>query len=298
MSVTKAAWKDAPGVGDEARAAAAWARERAGVQVREIREIGELKEASRLFQRIWGARDDGAVPISADLLRALSHAENYVAGAFDGVALRGALVGFLGGGPGHIHLHSHILGVAPATQVRGVGFALKLDQRSWAVDHGYRTVQWTFDPLVRRNAYFNLTKLGAEIDSYHPNFYGLMGDEQNRDDDSDRILVRWEVESEKARAAAAGVPHLPDELAASPDAATILRCLDHGGPGAAAGGGADTLLVQVPKDIIELRQTEPRRAKDWRLALREALVPALGDGYRCVGLTRDGKYVLRRSAGS
>jgi predicted GNAT superfamily acetyltransferase len=261
----------------------------AGVQVREIREIDELREASTLFHRIWGIREDGGLPITADLLRAFSHTDNYVAGAFDGMALRGALVAFLAGPTGQVHLHSHILGVVPSTQARGVGFALKMHQRSWARERGITTVQWTFDPLVRRNAYFNLTKLGAEIDSYLPNFYGAMGDEQNRDDESDRLLVRWDT-------AAAGEPPLVDALASAPGAATVLRCGDDGGPIAGALSAAETLLVEVPGDIVELRRTQARRAKDWRMALRETLVRVLGDGYRCAGLTREGRYVFRRGA--
>ncbi|STS10865.1 Uncharacterized conserved protein [Gordonia bronchialis] len=99
-------------------------------------------------------------PVSTDMLRALSHAGNYVAGAFIGDHLAGGSVGFFGAPVGHT-LHSHITGVSKRGRGHNVGYALKMHQRTWALHRGLRTITWTFDPLVARNAYFNITKLGA-----------------------------------------------------------------------------------------------------------------------------------------
>ena len=78
-----------------------------------------------------------------------------------------------------IHLHSHITGVAPGHRGRSVGFALKQFQRSWALAHDVPTIEWTADPLVRGNVYFNLVKLGASIVAYHDDFYGPLRDRLN-----------------------------------------------------------------------------------------------------------------------
>ena len=75
-----------------------------------------------------------------------------------------------------------------------MGFALKLHQRAWCLDRGITLMEWTYDPLVARNAYFNLSKLGATVAEYLPDFYGVMGDGINRFDESDRILVHWPLE--------------------------------------------------------------------------------------------------------
>ncbi len=58
-------------------------------------------------------------------------------------------------------MHSHMLAALPGPAARGVGYALKLAQRAQALDQGIHLVRWTFDPLVARNAWLNLGKLGA-----------------------------------------------------------------------------------------------------------------------------------------
>ena len=65
-------------------------------------------------------------------------------------------------------------------------------------------IAWTYDPLIRRNAYFNLAKLGARPVEYLPNFYGAMDDAINGGTETDRMLVRWELRSDLAVAACAG----------------------------------------------------------------------------------------------
>src|SRR6266542_3171738 len=102
--------------------------------------------------------------------------DNYVAGAMRDRRMVGASVGFLHPAGGVFGLHSHITGVRAAARGRGAGFALKQHQRAWALARDLPVVTWTFDPLVRRNAFLNLVKLGAEVVEYLPDFYGPMGD--------------------------------------------------------------------------------------------------------------------------
>ena len=282
------------GVQVAAAEAASLAQERAGVRVRVLDQVTELQLASELFAAIWGRSGDAVPPVTPDLLRALSYAGNYVAAAFDPAGeMQGALVGFIGGPRGDAHLHSHILGVAPSSQVRGAGFALKLHQRAWALQNGYDEVGWTFDPLVRRNAYFNLSKLGAELDSYLVNFYGAMDDAQNQLGESDRILVRWNLLSERAASAAGGTDS--DPLSQRPP--TSVRILAMGGskqPEMSALNGATSALVETPEDIVRMRSEAPHLATAWRLALREKLQEVLAAGYRCAGVSRQGEYVFQR----
>ena len=98
----------------------------------------------------------------------------------------------------HLHLHSHITGVDPRLQNRSLGFALKQFQRSWALAHGTSSIRWTADPLVRRNLYFNLCKLGATVVDYYPDFYGPLLDGVNGAGESDRVLLHWELASPRA----------------------------------------------------------------------------------------------------
>ncbi|GAC1326976.1 MAG: hypothetical protein NVSMB17_00410 [Candidatus Dormibacteria bacterium] len=256
--------------------------------IAEVDDVPRLVEVSELFREIWGKNPGLGPPINADLLRAIAHSGGYVAAAYDnGGQAQGALVGFLGNRAGRTYLHSHILGVRADRQARGTGMALKLHQRGWALERGYNSIEWTFDPLVRRNAYFNLTRLGAEISSYLVNFYGVMDDAQNRQDESDRVLVSWQVRPERARPAAPGADRTAPTrlLTAAPDGTPVAGSAD---PGCVAA------IVQVPVDIVSMRSQQPSLAREWRFALREALVPALEAGYRCHGVTRDGEYLLTR----
>src|SRR5262249_13597994 len=149
-----------------------------------------------------------------------------------------------------------------------VGFALKLHQRAWALRRGVTVIEWTYDPLVRRNAYFNLVKLGALPAEYLPNFYGDMADTINNGDDSDRLLARWTLDAPEVAAASLGKPAFRDaqrEIAAG--ALIALGSADDGSPVIGPLDG-DVLLVAVPPDFESLRATDPSRARRWRLALR------------------------------
>lgn len=236
------------------------------LNIRQLERMPDLDELANLFATIWGR--PGEPPLDTSTLRALSHSGNYVAGAYARDRMIGGLIGWLGGHPpDDLHLHSHILGVLPDTEARGVGFALKQHQRSWCLDREVGSVMWTFDPLVRRNAYFNLVKLGADAVEYLVDFYGAMDDGINTGDESDRLLIRWNLRSEKAVAAAAGRASEPP-----------------------AGEGA--VRVPVPEDIVAIRRGDPALARRWRHQVREALGVAMSRGYHVTGFTRDFEYVL------
>ncbi len=272
---------------------AAAAARAAGVTVRELADLSELNDVVELFASIWG-RDDGP-PMNLELLRALTKAGNYAAGAFADDRLVGACVGFFHA-PSEDALHSHIAGVADGMTGRNVGFALKLHQRSWAMQRGVSQIAWTFDPLISRNAYFNLVKLGAQAAEYLPNFYGSMLDTINGGDDSDRLLVRWRLRDPAVVAACTGrhgPAEVTDELAAG---ATIGLDIDADGAPLPGELDGQTVLVAVPRDIEALRAVDPRLAKRWRLALRETLSVLLDDGGRIDGFDRAGWYVIRRNA--
>jgi predicted GNAT superfamily acetyltransferase len=244
-----------------------------------------------LFEAVWGAAPGTMLPMGA--ARALEHAGNYVAGAFDrDGGLVGAAIGFFGRRDRRLILHSHIAGVHPAVQGRAVGFALKQHQRAWALAAGIRTVEWTFDPLVRRNTFFNVTKLGVRVVAYHPDFYGPMDDAVNAGEPTDRCVARWDLAAPAAVAAADGAAAEPDRgalLAAG--AAVVLDQAPDGAP-VTRPAATGTRLAWVPTDVVALRGRAPALAHAWRLALRDTLVGAFRGGFALTGATRDGWYVL------
>jgi len=278
---------------DRAVQAADAAAQAAGVTVREVSDLADLDAVVRLYATIWGR--GGNPPVTIELLRAFTKAGNYVGGAYDEAgALVGACVGFFHA-PSEDALHSHIAGVSPTMAGRHVGFALKLHQRAWALLRGVSEIAWTFDPLVSRNAYFNLVKLGAQPAEYLPNFYGAMLDSINGEDDSDRLLMRWRLRDPAVVVACDGgaTPAvMSDELAAG--AVVALGVSADGAPEPGRLDGTVS-LVAVPHDIAALRVSDPALAQQWRIAVRDVLSALVADGARITGFDRAGWYVVRRT---
>jgi predicted GNAT superfamily acetyltransferase len=228
------------------------------------------------------------------MLRALSYSGSYIAGARVGGRMVGGLVGWLGVSSANVlHMHSHILGVVTNSQAAGIGFDLKQDQRRWCLERGVTTVEWTTDPLVRRNAYFNLTKLGARASRYLVNFYGTMSDGLNAGEESDRLLMSWELDSPRAKAAAEGRAAELDISGLVRDGAVKMLSVGPAGePLIGEASGARVLICQVPEDIVAVRHADPAVARSWRLAVRGVVRDALRAGYEVTGATRTGWYVL------
>ncbi|MER7210955.1 GNAT family N-acetyltransferase [Streptosporangium sp. NPDC000239] len=254
---------------------------RAGVRLLSLHGTADLQRADRLLRQVWGTRPGDDPPISLDVMCALAHVGGYIGGAFLDEELVGAAVGFLAADRS---LHSHVAGVASRARGLGVGLALKEHQRAWAAERGLVAVSWTFDPLVRRNAYFNLVKLGAKVAEYLPDFYGPMSDGINDGDVSDRLFVTWPVTPDPAPAT---------ERAAGPSETAAVTVLDEAGT-VRPGGGAPLLRCATPPDIERLRVDEPGEARHWRAALGGVLGAAFADGYRITGFTRSGWYLLAR----
>ena len=250
------------------------------VDVREVTTVAEVRAIEALFVATWETSADQP-PVGAEILRAFAHSGCYVAGAYDGEHLLGASVGFLGGSNGHAHLHSHITGVAREAQGRGVGRSLKFHQRAWCLDRGIDVITWTFDPLVRRNGWFNLHQLGADIIAFERDFYGEMRDGVNVGDHSDRCLVRWDLAGAAARPALDADGAVP-VLTESPDGGPLLAAADNG----------CARRVAVPVDGVALRRQRPELAKAWRRAFRDSFGAAWDEGLRVEGMTASREYVL------
>ncbi|GAA2313041.1 hypothetical protein GCM10010149_75100 [Nonomuraea roseoviolacea subsp. roseoviolacea] len=253
------------------------------VELRILHGTSQFQAADRLLRRIWNTRAGDDPPVAVDLMCALAHTGGYVAGAFLDGELVAAASGFLAEGAS---LHSHVVGVAAEAQGRGIGRAIKAHQRAWAAERGLNSISWTFDPLVRRNAFFNLARLGARAERYVPDFYGPMNDGINGGDVTDRLFAHWPVHPAPAPASPAFHPDRNGE------AEVILD--ESGAP--REPGGAAVLRCATPADAERLRREHPEEAARWRTAQRAALGGALADGYRITAFTRDGWYVLERAA--
>lgn len=264
----------------------------AGVRLRPLGTLEAVREARALFAQVWGSGVNDP-PLSVEVMRAIELAGGYVIGAYSTDQLVAASVGFLGfDGFDRPTLHSHISGVLPSAQGRRIGRAIKLHQRAWALARGIETITWTFDPLVRRNAWFNLTTLGAQGVDYLVDFYGPMDDVLNAGEASDRLFARWDLREPRVVAAASG----ERALRQPEDGRLVLE--DHQGfpwpVTAVPPDDAQPLLVRLPVDVERLRIDRPEAARVWRMALRDALIPAFANERRATAMTRNGCIVLSR----
>lgn len=291
-----------PGGGDatlaEARAVTASAADASGIRIADVHAHDHLTAVSRLFDEVWGREGDAGGIMSTELLHAMEHAGCQVTAAFagpDGDEMVGATAAILGRDPdsGASYLHSHITGIVGDAQLRGVGWALKQYQRAWCLERGIAHVRWTFDPLVRRNAVFNLVKLGARPIAWLDDAYGPMPDRRNAGLPTDRFVASWDLTEARVVRAAGGVfaePRLEGLRRAG--AVEILR--DEDGEPVTVDADAPRLLAQVPADIEAIRADDPDRARRWVDAARATLGRAMRADHRVTGVTRDGWYVLGR----
>jgi len=281
---------------DSATRAAQAAARASGVQIRELAEVDDLQRLCVLVDEIWHPEPTNP-PVTAEFLRALAYAGNYVAGAFAGDQLAGICVGFFDA-PAEHAMHSHIAGVSARVGGKHVGFALKLHQRAWALSRDVTTIAWTFDPLVCRNAYFNIVKLGAAAAEYLPDFYGAMDDLINAGDDSDRLLAVWPLAADSVASASQGAVSAADASRLRAAGAAVALDIDADGLPAIrdADPRASTVLVRVPLDIETVRRHHEAVARRWRHAVRQVLGGLMSDGARVAGFDRSGWYVVQRGA--
>jgi len=193
--------------------------------------------------------------VSVNMLVACLEEGGVAIGAFHGERIVGSAFGFRTFDPRV--LHSHYMAVDPDYRRGGLGEQLKRRQAEWCVDNGVTAMRWTFDPLQLANAHLNLNKLGAFGVSYHVNHYGALGG-INGSLPSDRLTVQWELERPRPAFAEQFVLHVPD---ASPQ----------------------QIAASAPEALHA------------RVAVRDAMSPHLGDGWKVVGVHREARtYTLGR----
>jgi predicted GNAT superfamily acetyltransferase len=231
------------------------------ILIRKILTLTEQKLARDLFDKTW--EGTSGTEITPNLLQAMVHSGSYLSGAFIDNKIVGAAFAFPATNSG-LHLHSHMTAVLDEYRDKGVGYVLKIDQWNWAKKHKYSHLSWTFDPLVRRNAKLNIVKLGVDISSYYPNFYGAMPDTLNAGDESDRLMVSWSTDIDEPKA---------------------RELITHPKP--------DDILIEIPEDIVSIRSKDQSESMKWRSLVRKQFLAAFEKNWKVIGFSANNEYVLR-----
>jgi predicted GNAT superfamily acetyltransferase len=209
------------------------------VEIRKLTKHGEFAGAVDLQKEIWGFADVELLPLR--LFVVAGKIGGQVLGAFDEsrmVAFCLAIPGLKAGGK--YYLHSHMLGVLPEYRNSGLGRQMKLRQREEALERGIDLIEWTFDPLELKNAYFNIERLGAIVRRFVRNQYGSTSSHLHGGLPTDRCTAEWWINSNRVRRILSGE---------ADDSIAIKE------------------TVAVPANIAEARRADPARARQIQVDL-------------------------------
>jgi chorismate synthase len=247
-----------------------------------IRPLASLADytACVAFQRlIWGHAFD---VVGATILQISVELGGIVVGAFDeDDRLAGFVFGLTGLDEDDNVVHwSHMLGVRPDVRDAGVGRKLKEYQRRELARRRIGRMYWTFDPLIAKNAHFNLNVLGARVARFAPDMYGNTGSALHHGLATDRLVVVCDTTAQ---------PHNKTMTIDAIDAHAPLLSVEHahGCESTAGIASASRLRLEIPTDFAQLLADSPSEARAWHTATRERFQWAFANGYAVTGLRRD-----------
>lgn len=270
------------------------------MEIRPLRTPEEFHACVELQKEIWGESCAELVP--AALLRVVQHVGGVAAGAFDGSGrLAGFIFGISGVRKGQLAHWSDTLGVRPELRNQGLGERLKRFQRDLLLPEGIEVVHWTFDPLESRNAYLNFARLGTTASEYHRDFYGETGSPLHEGIGTDRLLVHWEIASERVRQRLSGEENA--SYSAGPAGIPLINPTRSTAAGLQSSEpdltlDAPRLRIAIPLEIQQLKLRSPALAAEWRSMTRLAFESYFARGYVAGEVVREAErtsYVLEKS---
>ena len=282
------------------------------ITVRQVTDLENINYVREVQRRVWGSDPEDILPTHIPVAVIMSGGGLVCAYADNGPSEFGGMIGFaiwwMGVGkdpddpPGSglkVKASSHMAGVLPEWQSLGIGAKLKLAQARVVRDQGMTDwITWTFDPLYRGNAVFNIRRLGATSRRFHSDIYGDLPDSINAGWPSDRITVDWHIDSpdilhsvDSPRPAivwdpaAMKIPVVDVNDAGLPKPPTEAFNLD-----------GSTLAIPLPDSMSDIRNQDKELALDWRYSMRHTLEEVFAAGYKivdCVNLSEYGwRYIL------
>jgi len=232
---------------------------KAAISIRALITQKDFEDAVQLQKEIWGFNDLELLPVR--LFIVATKVGGQALGAFDGNRMIGFCLAIPGLKPGGgSYLHSHMLGVSHEYRDAGVGRLLKLKQREDALARAIELVEWTFDPLEIKNAYFNMERLGAIVRRYVRNQYGTTTSPLHGGLPTDRCVAEWWIGSPRVRAVVDG--------AAPPARPQIL---EH---------------ISVPADMAAIRREDPKRARQIQQEMSHHFEEYFDRGLAVIGVER------------
>jgi predicted GNAT superfamily acetyltransferase len=271
-------------------------------EIHQLESPESLQGIEELQAMIWPGSQREIVPIHMFL--AAIHNGGLVLGAFSKKRMIGMLFGFPGMYPnnGAMQLKhcSHMLGVLPDWRDTGLGYELKCIQRQLLLSQGLNLITWTYDPLQSRNAYLNISKLGAVCNTYRLSEYGQMFDSLNAGLDSDRFQVDWWLNSCRVQKTLEDSRKNEMKLDGFLDGKIEIVSIseDLQPPSGFPDLNQPLLLIEIPNDLLALTTRDILIAQAWRQTSREIFEFVFANGYSVIDFVVDegrSYYVLEYS---
>ena len=273
-------------------------------EIRDLETLADLERVLHLEKEVWGLADADSTPLT--LAAALKAAGSIWLGAFDENQLVGFALAFPSLERGKAGFHSHMLAVRASHRGHNLGYKLKLAQRQRALALGIQEMTWTFDPLRGRNAHLNFHKLGAISDSYRIDFYGPQTSSPLHRNGTDRLWLTWHMADSRVEECLKGKNPRAETLDALAHVEPLIRFNGDGRPeesDLAKALARQRIGVEIPGDIDSIETEDPDRAREWRLATRNAFTEAIKAGFIVKEFCRSirgqqgpGAYLLERSS--
>jgi predicted GNAT superfamily acetyltransferase len=256
--------------------------------IRLLESVEDATAIEELQRQVWPGSETDVVP--AHMLITAIHNGGLLLGAFVENHMVGFVFGFPGlektpDGPRAKHC-SHMMGIHPDFRDAGIGFALKRAQWQMVRHQGLDHITWTYDPLLSRNAYLNIARLGAVCNTYHRSQYGDMRDGLNVGLPSDRFQVDWWIHTRRVQRRLSKRARKPLSLEHFSKAEIQpLYELHYGGggwprpPEHFSSLQGRLALAEIPPDFLALKGADFSLARDWRYFSRELFETAFADGY-------------------
>ena len=258
------------------------------VEIRPIETRDEFEACVDLQRDTWGQDFSEVVPVS--MMQVTVKMAGVCLGAFGpGGDLLGFVYGVTGLRGGELAHWSHMLGVRCDARNMGIGRRLKLVQKEVLLAVGVHTMYWTYDPLVARNAHLNINQLGARIDEYVPDMYGVSDSELHKLG-TDRFIVRWDLNGSHCATGRADL-EARDVSNGRPPVVGVPGGSDRWPP------GADVVEVEIPSDIEAVEARSFDEAVGWRSSTRRAFTRLLDGPYAVTGFVSGpdhARYVISR----
>jgi predicted GNAT superfamily acetyltransferase len=274
------------------------------ILIRDLVSLDDLRQLQRVEKEVWEMGDEDSLPMT--LAIALQATGSIFVGAFEGEKMVGFAFGIIGREHGQITIHSHMLAVLEPYRQHDLGLKLKQAQRERALALGIREMTWTYDPLQSRNAHLNFAKLGIVSDMYKVNFYGPETSSALHRNGTDRLWVRWLLDSRRTRDRLEGKNGRSESLDAMRLLAPLVSFNGDGRP--ARADLAESLArqrvsIEIPGEILEVERSDMGLAREWREATRWAFGEAVAAGFYVAEFCRairgqqgPGAYLLEKGS--